>query len=123
MYFDLLFFLRLTKDLVFVNDTSQFTGNINTQGYSGLLGLGPNEGSQISKKISGNAGNNLLQNIFEQDKTTDNYITIMLNRVNDPGATLTGQFTIAEVVPAFSNITSMPKLDVETVNRLLKSGT
>ncbi|KAF8903100.1 aspartic peptidase domain-containing protein [Gymnopilus junonius] len=106
---------------LFVNDTSKFTANINAQGYSGLLGLGPNEGSMIQKKINGDAGDNLLQNIFQQDKATDNYITVMLNRINDPGTTLTGQFTISEVVPEFSNVTSMPKLDVETVNRLLKS--
>jgi hypothetical protein len=42
--------------------------------------------------------------------------------VNDPGQNMTGQFTVSEIVPGFENITSMPKLDVETVNKLLKSG-
>lgn len=110
-----------SQAFLFVNNTSTFTSNIAAQGYSGLLGLGPNEGSVIQKKISGDSGSNLLQHIFEQDKATDNYITLLLNRVNDPGATFTGQFTVSEVVPAFSNITSMPKLDVETVYKLLGS--
>lgn len=45
----------------------------------------------------------------------------MLNRNGDPLEQWTGQFTINEVVPGFENITTMPKLDVETVNRLLNS--
>jgi hypothetical protein len=42
--------------------------------------------------------------------------------MNDPGSSLTGQLTISEVIPGLENITSMPKLDVDTVNRLLQAG-
>ncbi|KAF8195465.1 aspartic peptidase A1 [Pholiota molesta] len=90
---------------IYVNDTSTFTSNIQAQGYDGLLGLGPNQSSAILKKIKNASANTLLQQIFQADTSTNNYITLLLNRV----------------VPGFENITSMPKLDVETVNKLLKS--
>ena len=51
-----------------------------------------------------------------------NYITILLDRKFDPADTLQGQLTISEPVPGFGNITSVPKIDVDKVNRLLKSG-
>lgn len=51
-----------------------------------------------------------------------NYITILLNRNFDPAETLKGQLTISEPVPGFENITNVPKIDVDKVNRLLKSG-
>ncbi|KIK01896.1 hypothetical protein K443DRAFT_678040 [Laccaria amethystina LaAM-08-1] len=103
-----------------VNDTSTFTSDIHSQGYDGLLGLGPNTGSLIGKKLSGSAGYSTLQRLFQQDKMTANYISFLLDRKNDPGETFTGQITISEVVPGFENITSMPQLDVETVSRILK---
>ena len=107
---------------VWVNDTSTFTSNIQAQGYSGLLGLGPNESSVIRKKADNTWGDTLLQRLFTADTSSANYITLLLNRNVDPGQNLTGQITVSEVVPGFENITSMPKLDVETVNKLLKSG-
>jgi hypothetical protein len=107
---------------VLVNDTSTFTSDIHSQGYDGLLGLGPNTGSLIGKKLSGSAGYSTLQRLFQQDKMTANYISFLLDRKNDPGETFTGQITISEVVPGFENITSMPQLDVETVSRILKGG-
>ncbi|KAF9013318.1 aspartic peptidase A1 [Cyathus striatus] len=104
-----------------VTDTSTFTSDIHSQGYDGLLGLGPNDGSVIKKKLSGHTGDSMLMNIFDESTTTDNYITILLDRKGDPADAFTGQFTIGEVVPGFENVTSMPQLDVETVSRLLKS--
>ncbi|KAF9483493.1 aspartic peptidase A1 [Pholiota conissans] len=107
---------------LYVNDTSTFTSDIHAQGYDGLLGLGPNQSSVILKKLKKDASaNTLLQRIFQADTSSSNYITLLLNRKNDPGQNMTGQFTVSEVVPGFENITSMPKLDVETVNKLLKS--
>ncbi|KAJ7673535.1 aspartic peptidase domain-containing protein [Mycena rosella] len=88
--------------------------------YDGLVGLGPNEGSQIQNKIDSSAGDTMLNRIFSQNKTTSNYITFLLDRKNDPGETLTGQFTIAEAVAGFENITSQTKLNVETVHKLLE---
>ena len=105
-----------------VVDTSTFTSDIHQQGYNGLLGLGPNSGSVIRKKVGNSAANSFMQRVLQQTKATANYITFLLDRKNDPGQSLTGQFTINEVLPTFSNVTSMPKLDVDKVNRLLKAG-
>lgn len=106
-----------------VNDTSTFSEDPTVQlGYDGLLGIGPNSGSVVRKKLGNGAGDTFLQRVFEGNKSTENYITILLNRVKDPGQNYTGQFTIAELLPGFEKITTMPKLDVEKVNRILKAG-
>ncbi|KAG6829511.1 hypothetical protein H0H92_004313 [Tricholoma furcatifolium] len=91
------------------------------EGYDGLLGLGPNEGSVIYKKLSGDTGDNTLTNIFQQNSGDPPYITILLDRTNAPAENFTGQLTISETVEGFSSVTSMPLLDVETVNKLLSS--
>ncbi|KAJ7758112.1 aspartic peptidase A1 [Mycena maculata] len=87
--------------------------------FNGLVGLGPNEGSQIQSKLGSPSGDTLTNRIFQQEKTTANYVTFLLNRKNDPAENFTGEFTIAEPVPGYSNITSQPKLNVETVHELL----
>ncbi|KAJ6549499.1 aspartic peptidase domain-containing protein [Mycena sp. CBHHK59/15] len=88
--------------------------------FNGLVGLGPNEGSLIQAKIDSAAGDTMLNRIFQQNKTTSNYITFLLDRKNDPSQTLTGQFTIAEPVTGYENITSQTKLNVETVHKILE---
>nr|GAT43189.1 aspartic peptidase A1 [Mycena chlorophos] len=99
-----------------VSDASSFSSDAV---YNGLVGLGPSEGSSIQSSIKGTAGDTMLNRIFQLDKTTQNYITFLLNRVNDPGETFTGQFTVAQTVPGYENITSQSKLNVETVHELL----
>ena len=105
-----------------VKDTSTFSGDIHSQGYDGLLGLGPNKASVVRKKLDGNAGDTTLQRIFESEKDSPNYITILLDRKFDPADPFSGQMTISETAKGFENITSMPKLDVDTVSRLLQGG-
>ncbi|KAI6124124.1 aspartic peptidase domain-containing protein [Pisolithus croceorrhizus] len=84
-----------------VTNTSTFSTNIHSEGYDGLIGLGPNSGSAIYKKLGGDTGNNAINRIFEQNpSSTDDYITLMLSRLNDPG---------------YENVTSMPQLAVEMV--------
>lgn len=92
------------------------------QGYDGLLGLGPNAGSLIRKNIGKDVAETLIQRIFEANTHSDNYISFTLDRKNDPSIQYQGEFSISEVIPPFTNITSMPKLDVAKVNRLLKAG-
>ncbi|KAJ3553823.1 hypothetical protein NP233_g12560 [Leucocoprinus birnbaumii] len=107
---------------LYVSNASTFTSNIQSQGYYGLLGLGPNSGSSIRKKISKDSrGDTMLQHIFETDNLTDNYISFLLDRKGVPNPPFKGQITISELVPGFENITSMPKNDVDKVNRLLKA--
>jgi hypothetical protein len=100
-----------------VNDASSFSSD---SAFDGLIGLGPNEGSAIQEKLDGDAGDTMLNRIFQQNKTTANYITFLLDRKNDPGEPFTGQFTIGEAVKGFENITSQTKLNVETVHKLLE---
>jgi len=110
------------EDQAFLNvvDTSTFTSNIHQQGYDGLLGLGPNSGSVIRKKVDDKSANSYLQRLFAQSKATSNYITFLLDRKHDANS-MTGQFTINEVIPTLSNVTTMPAMDVDKVNRLLKA--
>lgn len=49
-------------------------------------------------------------------QTADNYVTLLLDRYNDPGATFTtGKITISQLVPGFENVTAQPKLPVNKV--------
>jgi hypothetical protein len=84
---------------VLVKDTSTFTTDISTQGYDGLIGLGPNSGSVIRKKLDKEPrADTVLTRIFQQNKTTNNFVTYLLDRVNDPTDPFTGLFTISEVI-------------------------
>ncbi|KAF8635935.1 hypothetical protein AX15_000106 [Amanita polypyramis BW_CC] len=103
-----------------VTDTTTFTSNIHAQGYDGLFGLGNNDGSVIHKKLDNSVGDTFLNRIFSQDKQSTNYITFLLDRKFDPADTLKGQLTISELIPGLEQIASVPKLDVDKVNRLLK---
>jgi hypothetical protein len=90
------------------------------EGTNGLLGLGFNLGSSIYQQLKkSSSGNTLIQNIFAQGNTANNYVTFLLGRGGASGPTVQGYFSIGETLPGFENITSMPKLDVKTVNRLL----
>ncbi|KAG9227430.1 hypothetical protein PTI98_010955 [Pleurotus ostreatus] len=104
-----------------VTDTTTFSGDIHAQGYDGLIGFGPNDGSVIQDKLKGDAGDTLLTNIFQQNQTQQNYITMLLDRKGDPREAFTGQMTISELVPTFENITTMPKLDVKMLLKLIDS--
>jgi len=104
---------------VLVTNTSSFSSNIHAEGYDGLIGLGPNSGSSIYKKLGGGSGNNPINRIFQQSSSSSSdYITMMLNRNGDPGSNITGQFTVAEVVPGFESILSMPHLSIEKVYKV-----
>jgi len=102
-----------------VTDTSSFSTNIHVQGYDGLIGLGPNSGSVIRNKVDSNAGDAVLNRIFEQNLTTQNFISFLLDRSGDSTDKFTGQLTISEFVPGYENISSQPKLSVEMVAGLI----
>lgn len=98
-----------------VANSSSFTTNIAAQGYQGLLGLGPNTGSDIRDKLDGTKGDSVLDRIFSQNATSANYISFLLDRKNDPGNTVTGQLTISELVAGLENITSQTQIPVVKV--------
>ncbi|KAF8555757.1 acid protease [Imleria badia] len=100
-----------------VSNTSTFS-NIHSEGYDGLIGLGPNSGSSIYKKLSGDSGNCAINRIFQQNASSNNYITLMLSRSGDPGSQIASQFTMSSIVPGFENIASQPQIPVEKVYKL-----
>ncbi|KZT19519.1 acid protease [Neolentinus lepideus HHB14362 ss-1] len=101
-----------------VTNTSSFSTDIGSQGYNGLVGLGPNSGSVIYQKIDDSTGDAVLNRIFSQNSTSQNFISFTLSRLGDPMDNIPGTFTISQVIPGFENITSMPKLSVEKVHKL-----
>ncbi|TFK24926.1 acid protease [Coprinopsis marcescibilis] len=109
------------QPFLYVKDASTFSSDIHDQGYDGLFGLGPNSGSVIRKKLDKKGADTFMQNIFNNADLDRNYITVLLDRKKDPSDPFQGQMTISEIIPEFANITSAPKLDVDTVMRLLKS--
>ncbi|KAK7028845.1 hypothetical protein VNI00_014858 [Paramarasmius palmivorus] len=104
-----------------VDNANSFSTDIHKQGYAGLMGLGPNSGSQIMNKIDSSSADSVLSRIYTQNKTSQNFISFMLDRKGTPSHPVTGQITVSEFVTGWENITSMPKLDVEQVHKLLDS--
>ncbi|KAI1794874.1 acid protease [Ganoderma leucocontextum] len=82
---------------------------------SGLIGLGPNYGSQVSDAIGTSAGDAVLDRIFKQNTSTPNYITVLLGRTNDPTDPSTGDLTVGEILPGYEQIASQPKLAVSVL--------
>lgn len=98
-------------DQAFILDTS---GN-NVKG-EGLIGLGPNSGSNIHAVLKNSNGDTPLDRIFRQNHSTPNYISIYLGRSDDPTDPFPGDLTIGHPISPFENITSMPKLPVFEVS-------
>jgi hypothetical protein len=46
----------------------------------GLIGLGPNSGSNIFQELNNSAGDAVLDRIFLQNTSTPNYLTVNLGR-------------------------------------------
>ncbi len=94
--------------------------DIKSQGFEGLIGLGPNTGSVIWDKLDADdsSGDSVLSRIFSQNTTSSNYLTLLLDRQGGGNQSFTGQLTISELVAGFENITSMPKLGVDKVHKL-----
>ncbi len=65
--------------------------------------------------LGGGTGDTPLSRIFQQNKTTQNFVSILLDRHNDPTDTVTGQITISELASGFETIQSEPKLDIKDV--------
>lgn len=87
----------------------------NTVG-TGLIGLGPGFGSQVHNALNSSEGVTPLDNIFLQNSSTPNYITILLQRDDDPGDVFPGELTVGELVPGYENVTNQPKLPVTQVS-------
>ncbi|KIP04220.1 hypothetical protein PHLGIDRAFT_129664 [Phlebiopsis gigantea 11061_1 CR5-6] len=82
----------------------------------GLIGLGPNSGSQIHSTLKNANGDTPLDRIFRQNTSTPNYLTIYLGRSDDPSDPFPGDLTIGHPIDGYGNVTSMPKLPVFEVS-------
>ncbi|KAF9018388.1 acid protease, partial [Hymenopellis radicata] len=79
---------------------------------NGLIGLGPNAGSQIEEALGTAAGYGALDNIFLQNECAQNILTILLGRVDDPFHAFNGTLSVGEVLPGFEDILEQPRLDL-----------
>jgi hypothetical protein len=83
---------------------------------TGLVGLGPNFGSQVHSTLSSSAGDAVLDRIFQQNTSTPNILTILLGRDDDPSDQFPGDLTVGEILPGYDAINSQPKLNVSQVS-------
>lgn len=104
--------------VVLVEDTSSFSLDIKSQGFEGLIGLGPNTGSNILDEIDDDSAASVLNRIYTQNTTSQNYMTMLLDRISAANQTFKGQMTISEVIPGYEKIFDMPKLAVDKVHKL-----
>lgn len=78
------------------------------------MGLGPFTVSQIANTLSTNIsslqGLPPVDSIFLQNKTTPNYLTVLLGRADDPDNKFPGDLTIGEILPGYEDIQKQPKL-------------
>ncbi|KAI0304312.1 aspartic peptidase domain-containing protein [Multifurca ochricompacta] len=82
----------------------------------GLIGLGPNVGSNIHDALNKKPrGDTVLDRIFRQNSSTPNFLTVLLSRSNDPAGQYPGEITVSDILPGMENITSQPKLTVKAV--------
>jgi hypothetical protein len=95
---------------VLVGDSSSFSPTLQSNGFQGLVGLGFDHTSVVRGKLGSGPGDTPLSRIFQLNKTTQNFISLQLNRAKDPTDTITGQVTVSEVVSGYENVTSQTKL-------------
>lgn len=82
----------------------------------GLIGLGPNVGSNIHNALKKQPqGDTVLDQIFRQDPNTPNTLTVLLSRSYDPTELYPGEITVSDILPGMQNISDQPKLTVKTV--------
>ena len=78
----------------------------------GLIGLGPNQGSNVYNDLASSTGAAVVDRIFRQNTSTPNFISALLGRYDDPTDTFPGDITVGDVLQGYENITSQSKLEV-----------
>ncbi|THV03006.1 acid protease [Dendrothele bispora CBS 962.96] len=89
--------------------------NTNPSG-KGLIGLGPNSGSNVYKTLNSDTGRAVVNRIFLQNTSTPNFITVNLGRIEDPDDPFPGNITVGAVLSGLDSISSQPKLEVTEVS-------
>jgi hypothetical protein len=84
---------------------------------SGLIGLGPSDGSNIFQDMKQSVtGNPPVDNIFLQNLSAPNILTILLGRSDDPSDQFPGDLTVGETIPGYDDIVNQAKLPVTRVS-------
>jgi hypothetical protein len=84
---------------------------------SGIVGLGPSDGSNIFLDMKNSAaGNPPVDNIFLQNLSAPNILTILLGRSDDPSDQFPGDLTIGETIPGYDDILNQPQLPITLVS-------
>jgi hypothetical protein len=92
--------------------TVEVTPTSDTLNVSSFIGLGPNSGSRIHSSLNSPSGDTVLDRIFQQNVSTPNILTILLERSNDPAEMYPGDITVGEIFPGMENITNEPHVSV-----------
>ncbi|KAH9989722.1 acid protease [Russula compacta] len=95
---------------ILVEDSSSFSPTLQSNGFQGLMGLGFDVASVVQSKVGHVAGDTPLSRIFQLNKTTQNFMSLQLARLNDPTDPITGQITISEFISGYESVASQPKL-------------
>lgn len=77
---------------------------------TGLIGLGPPIASVLLNQINTVSAEPVMTNVFAQNLTSDNYITLFLSRDDDPESTAISQLTVSETLPGYESILQQAKL-------------
>jgi hypothetical protein len=81
-----------------------------------LIGLGPSFGSNVRLASNGNPNADpVLDRIFRQNRTTPNFLSVLLGRSDDPTDLFPGDITVGEILPGYEAISSQPQLPVSMV--------
>ncbi|THH20588.1 hypothetical protein EW146_g785 [Bondarzewia mesenterica] len=95
----------------------QITPSSSHKKGEGLVGLGPNIGSNIWSKLGQkSSGDAVVDRVFRQNTSTSNFISVLLGRSDDPDEKFPGDLTIGELISGYENVTSQPKLNVTEVS-------
>ncbi|KAG8872302.1 hypothetical protein FRB97_007777 [Tulasnella sp. 331] len=101
-----------------VQNITNLGSNPRDDGYTAVLGLGPAPYGSTIYRLLGNSTSGLpmMQNIFMQNATSDNYITLLLPRAFDPVSPTFGEMTISELIPGKEAIANQTKLPLTFLN-------
>ena len=98
---------------VFVFPTVQASPSSNLPAVPGILGLGPSSGSAVYRSLNNQTqGDTVVNRIFQQNVSSLNILTVLLERSNDPTEKYPGDITVGEIIPWMENITTEPKVPV-----------
>jgi len=92
----------------------QVEPDANHAANQGLIGLGPWFVSSIFEKLNSTTdGLPPVDNIFRQNMTTPNYLTVLLGRSDDPVNNFPGDITVGEILTGYEDVQDQPKLPVD----------